>query len=330
MLILPQTNNQEKSVLVTGASGFIGSALCKELIQRDFKVSAVIRRPFDITGISHLYQIDDLSPDIDWHSILIGKGVIVHLAARAHVLTETNNDAEDLYIQTNTLSTLNLANQAAKVGVKRFIFISSIGVHGSKTQDGEVFNEQSDINPHNAYTRSKWSAEQALNEIALNTSMEVVILRPTLVYGPEPKGNFLTLLKLVHSGLPLPFGGIDNLRSFIYLGNLVDVIIKCVKNPNAAGKTYVLSDGEDISTGNLMKVMAKAINSNSYIFAFPRTWLRLGFKMLGKSQTFDKFSSSLVVDSSKVREDLNWLPPYTLQDGIKHVAEWFVKSKKSF
>jgi len=328
MIRRDDSDRPEKSVLVTGCGGFIGNALCLELVRRNFKVFGVARAPCHISQDIQTYQIDDLSPSNDWSSMLSGKDVVVHLAARAHVLEDERIDAEDLYMRTNFLATVNLANQAVRAGVKRFVFISTIGVNGSSTKDGEAIDELSDIKPHNSYAKSKWLAEQVLNEIALSSAMEVVILRPTLVYGPEPKGNFYALLKLVKSGLPLPFGRVANLRSFIYLGNLVDIVITCIQHPKAAGNTYVLSDGEDLSTANLMRVLSRALKSKSIIFSVPEAWLGLCFKLLGKSHMFEKLSSSLVVDSRKVRKDLSWLPPYTLSQGINAVALWFVKVEK--
>lgn len=316
------------SVLVTGANGFVGKALCDELLRRELLVQGVTRKPFNINHLSYRNHLAELAPDKDWSSILKGVDVIVHLAARAHMLGDTGKKSEDIYLATNFLSTVNLARQAACAGVKRFVFISSIGVNGIKTDPGRAFTEQSVAQPQTPYAESKWLAEQELHKIARSSSMEIVILRPPLVYGQEPKGNFSLLLKLVQSGFPLPFGAIDNQKSFIFLGNLVDIIIRCLDHPDAAGKTYLVSDGSTISTPDMVRMLAVKTHSKAYVFKFPTAWIVKLLKLVGKSQVFEKLSDSLVIDSSKIERELDWRPPYTFKQGLAILAEWFVNNRK--
>jgi len=301
-------------ILVTGASGFLGRGLFEHLrsgaydVLGSVRVAAALEEGFILAP--------ELSATSDWREALAGRDVVVHTAARAHVLKETEQDPLAVFRMLNTEGTLNLARQAAAVGVRRFVFISSIGVHGLFTREGECFTEQSPPAPHNDYARSKWEAEQGLLEIAGETGLEVVIVRPPLIYGPGVKVNFLHLLRLVESGWPLPLGGIRNRRSFLFLGNFVDAIRVCSEHPAAAGQTFLLDDGASVSTPELIRAVARAMGRPARLLPVPAGILELAGSLLGKRAAVARLTGSLVVDSSAIRSHLGWTPPYSMAAGL--------------
>ncbi len=310
-------------VLVTGASGFVGQSLIPILKKRGIKVVGVTRQV--ISSKKDLLSIPDFTAERVWSEHLQGCDAIIHLAARAHKLDENPADSFDEYIHANVNSTLNLANEAINAGVKRFVYVSSIGVLGDETVN-EAFTERSPIRLNSNYSHSKWLAEQGLIELFKKSTLELVIIRPPLVYGPKNPGNMLKLLNLVSSGMPLPFNSIKNARSFIYIGNLIDALILCATHPRASGQTYLVSDGEDVSTPILIKNIAMSINKPCLLFVFPLSVMRFFAALFNKSNTLNKLIQSLVVDSSKIRQELNWKPPFTMAEGLKVTADWYRKS----
>jgi len=254
---------------------------------------------------------------------LMGMDVVVHAAARVHVLNDTAIDPLVEYRKINTEGTLNLARQAAFNGVKRFIFLSTIKVNGEATRRGSSFCMRDQPMPQDAYAISKWEAEQGLVEISAKTGMEVVILRAPLVYGPGVGANFLRLMRAVDRRTPLPFGLVDNCRSLIYLGNLVDAIVACLDHPVAAGKTYLLSDGEDVSTPELINRLAKAFNRSPRLMPIPPVLMRWGGQLVCKGREIDRLLGSLVVDSSAIQSELGWMPPHSMQEGLQVTANWY-------
>lgn len=300
-------------VLVTGASGFVGSALVEFLHDKGYDVLGTVRS-------AALAQCSILAPELSassgWRELLAGRDVVVHAAARAHVLAETETDPLAVFREVNTAGTLNLARQAAAAGVRRFVFISSIGVNGLYTREGDCFTEKSPPAPHNDYALSKWEAEQGLLEISRETGLEVVILRPPLVYGPGVKANFLRLIRMVERGLPLPLGAIHNRRSFLYLGNFVDAIRLCVEHPEAAGQTFLLDDGEPVSTPELIRALARAMGRPARILAVPVGVLKLAGALVGKRAAVARLAGSLLVDSSLIRSRLGWKPPFSMEAGL--------------
>jgi UDP-glucose 4-epimerase len=301
-------------ILVTGASGFLGRGLFEHLrsgaydVLGSVRVAAPLERGFILAPA--------LSATSDWREVLAGRDVVVHTAARAHVLKETEQDPLAVFRMVNTEGTLNLARQAAAVGVRRFVFISSIGVHGLFTREGECFTEQSPPAPHNDYALSKWEAEQGLLEIAGETGLEVVIVRPPLIYGPGVKANFLHLLRLVERGWPLPLGGIRNRRSFLFLGNFVDAIRVCSEHPDAAGQTFLLDDGASVSTPELIRAIARAMGRPARLLPVPAGMLELAGSLLGKRAAVARLTGSLVVDSSAIRSRLGWAAPFSMEAGL--------------
>jgi len=303
-------------ILITGASGFIGRNLCAFLKGKNcFVRGAVRRQSCNISGVDECIKAGDIGSGVDWTQALTGVDVVVHLAARVHVLKESAADSLEAFRKVNVLGTKRLAEQAAKAGIKRFIFISSVKVNGEGSSRPYTENDPPD--PQDAYGISKKEAEDALLNIAAETGLEVVILRLPLVYGPGVKANFKNLMKIAGSGLPLPLKRINNWRSFLYIGNLVDAIITCMTHPRAAGETFLVSDGEDVSAPDLIKMIASAMNKRAVLFSLPQGLLKALCKILGKSQEFDKLTGTLIVDSRKIRNLLGWKPPFTLEEGIK-------------
>ncbi len=268
--------------------------------------------------------IGDLDSTTDWKPFLDGIEVVVHLAARAHVMKETALDTLAEFRQVNVAGTERLERMSVKAGVRRLLYISSIGVNGNHTVD-TPFTENDLPYPNEEYAVSKWEAEQVLLRVAKETGLEVVILRPPLVYGPNAPGNFGRLYRLVRCGLPLPLGTIYNRRSLVYLGNLVSAISACVRSPAAAGQTFLVSDGEDVSTPELIRRIAVALRHPARLFPFPPKLLRLAGMLTGRSEIVDRLVNSLVIDSSKIRRELNWMPPYTMEQGLAETAKWFKK-----
>ena len=313
-------------ILVTGASGFVGRRLCSNLIEQGHEVIAVVRQQTSVIFENHeslrVVIIDNINAETDWRDVLDSAEVVVHLAARVHVMNETLADAWKAYRKINVGGTERLARAAAIAKVKLFVFLSSIKVNGEVTQD-QPFSSQSAVNPQDPYAVSKWEAEQVLQRISDETGMEVVILRPPLVYGPGVKANYLCLLHWIDRGIPLPLASVDNRRSMIYLGNLVDAMIACIQNPLAVGKTYLISDGEDVSTPDLIRQIANSMHKPDYLWRCPEVILRGVARLAAKSSELDRLLSSLQVDSSKIREDLHWVPPYSLEQGIAATVEWF-------
>ncbi len=258
----------------------------------------------------------------DWQQALRDVNVVIHLAARTHVLDDLSADPLAEYRRVNVLGTTALARQAAVSGVRRLVFLSSIKVNGESTQ-GAPFEEGDLPAPEDAYGISKLEAEQALEQIAKTTGLETVILRPPLVYGAQVKGNFLRMLGAVARGLPLPLASVNNRRSLIYVGNLVDAIITCIGTPAAAGKTYLVSDGEDISTPALIGKLAAAMGKPARLLPCPTGLLMLGAAMLGKRAAAARLTGSLRVDSSRIRRALGWQPRYTLDQGLTATAQWY-------
>ncbi|MFN3545089.1 MAG: UDP-glucose 4-epimerase family protein [Thiobacillus sp.] len=298
-------------ILVTGANGFVGRALCASLSADGSHVVPTVRSESGLAGEKVVGDIDGYT---DWAEVLIGCEVVVHLAARVHVMGEATQRGLPVYRTANTDATLKLAGQAAEAGVKRFVFVSSIKVNG---EGREAAYRETDVPaPEDAYAISKWEAEQGLVRIAEETGLEVVILRPPLVYGPGVKANFLRLMQLVQKGWPLPLGAVRNRRSLLYLGNFVDAIRLCVEHPAAAGQTFLLDDGEPVSTPELIRAVARALGRPARVPAVPVGVLELAGALLGRRAAVRRLTGSLWLDSSLIRSRLGWTPPYSMQDGL--------------
>mgnify|MGYP001070577145 CR=1 FL=1 len=302
-------------VLITGATGFIGSSVAK-VVANDglFQLSLCSRQGVLSTPDIACYTIDDLNKDTDWKSIVGGQDVVIHTAGVAHQKVRKPSDC-DLMTQVNVEGTVHLAQESAQAGVKRFIFISSIGVHGQRSL--KPFGPEDQISPVDQYALSKYEAEIALFDISKNTGMEVVIIRPPLVYGPKAPGNFSSLVKLVQKRVPLPFGLIKNKRSFVGIGNLVDLIIRCVDHPDAVGQKLLVSDGVDLSTAEFVRLISRYAAKRSLLVPVPVSVLKFMISLIGKKQLSDKLFSDLQVDSSYTEKVLDWKPPYTIDQGMK-------------
>ena len=313
------------TVLVTGADGFVGGALCEALAASARRVRRAVRvaRP----GLADTVATGDIGPDTDWRSALEGVSSVVHLAARTHVLRETAADPLAEYRRVNLEGTRKLAQMAARAGLRRLVFMSSIKVNGEATE--RPFTERDVPRPEDAYGRSKWETEQALARVAADTGLEVVVLRPPLVYGPGVKGNLLRLMDVVARGTPLPLASIENRRSLVYVGNLVDAIIKAIDAPGAAGRTYFVSDGEDVSTPDLVRALAKALGVRPRLLPCPTTLLKFGAAFAGKRAELARLTGSLQVDSTALRRELDWRPRFTLAQGLVETARWYYSQSRA-
>ena len=297
-------------ILVTGATGFVGRALCGHLAVNGHRAIPAVRRA---SGLADEVAVGDLGESTDWRIALAGCDAVVHLAARVHVMDDCAQDPEAVYRAINTDATLNLARQAAAAGVRRLVYISSIKVNGEGADT--PYRETDAPAPEGGYAKSKWEAEQGLRQIEQETGLEVVILRPPLVYGPGVKANFMRLMRLVERGWPLPLGAIHNRRSLLYLGNFVDAIRLCVEHPAAAGRTFLLDDGEAVSTPELVRALARAMGRPARLLAMPAGVLNRFGALLGRRAAMARLTGSLYVDSSAIRS-LGWTPPFTLQQGL--------------
>jgi len=313
-----------KNVLITGASGFIGRHLCTALKEKGYFVRGAVRsNVHNVSGADEYVQVGDINESTGWQQALAGVDTVVHLAARVHIKSDSHKgrDSHFLFRKVNVLGTEHLARMAAKAGVKRFIFISSVKVNGEGSP--VPYTEKDAPEPQDAYGVSKMEAEQALASVAAETGLEVVILRLPLVYGPGVKANFKNLMKIAGAGWPLPFKGINNRRSFLYVGNLADAISTCITHPRAVGETFMISDCADISTPDLIKMIAGAMNSkkgDSHLFYLHPSILKALCKIVGKSEELEKLTGSLIVDSSKIRNLLGWKPPFTMEEGIRETV----------
>jgi nucleoside-diphosphate-sugar epimerase len=304
-------------LLVTGANGFIGQALCLEAISRGFSIKSVTRRDFDLPGIEEKLIIKSINSDVDWEGLLSDVDVVIHLAGLAHVDQKTIPNALDEFRKINVDGTLKLAEHAINAGVKRFVFISSIGVNGAKTFKSP-FKAQDIEAPHSKYAVSKYEAELGLRAISAKNKMKVVVIRPTMVYGPNAPGNFGTLVRWLNQGWPLPLGAVTkNKRSMISISNLVDLIITCINHPNAANQTFLASDDEDISTAELLNMLGKHIDYPIRLFQVSPIFLGFIANLFGKKVIAQSLLGSLQVDISKTCELLNWRPPLSLDEGLR-------------
>lgn len=303
-------------VLVTGANGFVGKALCAELLQQGFVITVATRSLNNQVSIEQIV-IRSIDAKTDWASALKDIDVVIHLAARVHVMNDNVPDALTQFRKVNVGGTLNLATQAAKAGIKRFIYISSIKVNGEFTEVDKPFTEQDTANPQDAYAISKYEAEQGFLLVAQQTGMDVVIIRPPLIYGPGVKANFANMLKAVKRGFPLPLGAINNKRSFVYVGNLVSLIVCCIVHPSASNQVFLVSDNHDLSTTELLQLCAKAIGVKSRLLPIPQNLIKRFAALLGKQSVAQRLCGDLQVDISKAYNLLGWKPPVTVTDGIK-------------
>jgi len=306
------------SILLTGASGFLGRVLIKEFNQQNFSLSIALRSQAP-TLSSATHVVGELSADTDWSLAVERQRVVIHAAARAHIMKDEVADPMAEYRRVNVEGTLSLARQAAAAGVKRFVFISSIGVNGNISI--RPFRVDDHTNPAEPYAQSKWEAEQGLMKLAAETSMEVVIIRPPLVYGPGAPGNFGSLVRWVEKGIPLPLGAIHNKRSLVGIDNLVDLIIRCIDHPAAANQVFLAGDGEDLSTTELLRGVGKAMGKPARLIPVPAGLLQFGATLLGRKTMAQRLLGSLQVDISKTCELLDWKPPYTVEEGLRRCFE---------
>lgn len=313
---------RSRRALVTGANGFVGTALCAALTERNWDVRRVLHTGTS-AGSSDDVVIADIGPQSDWRSALTGVDVVIHLAARTHVMRDSAAEPLAEYRHINVEGTRTLAQAAQAAGVRRFIFLSSVKVNGEATTS-RPYTECDEPQPEDAYGISKREAEFALRDVA--TGMETVILRPPLLYGPGVKGNFLRLLRVIERGVPLPLGSIHNGRSLLYLGNLVAAVTLCLDHPAAAGQTYLLADDEPVSTPELICAIAAAMHKPARLIPFPPQLLRWAGTIAGKSAAISRLLGSLQIDTSKIRRELGWQPHYTLAEGLRPTVEWYYRT----
>lgn len=313
-----QGNNR---LLITGARGFIGRAVCAGLSERQERVRGVVRNmPECGFGQYELIELGDIGPATDWSGALKGVQVVIHLAARQQVRHYSAADGLAAFRAVNVEGTLNLARQAVAVGVKRFLFVSSVKVNGECTQTGRAFTEVDPPKPQDAYAQSKYEAELGLREIAAATNMQIVIIRPPLVYGPEVKANFAALMRAVQRGWPLPLAAVHNKRSLVALDNLVDFILTCVHHLQAANQTFLVSDGHDLSTAELVRGLALAAGVPARLLPVPVWMLRAGAALLGKGDAVQRLCGNLQVDISKAHNLLGWMPPVSVEESLRRAV----------
>jgi nucleoside-diphosphate-sugar epimerase len=300
-------------VALSGATGFVGRALCAELLKLNMPATELKIARVATENIA----IGCVPTDAYGAAVLGNATVLIHLAARVHVMHDTESDPLAVFRAVNVHGTVNLARQAASAGVKRFVFISSVGANGAQTVLNKPFTEIDQPNPHNAYALSKWEAEQGLIHIADETGLEVVIIRPPLVYGCNAPGNFGSLMRAVQRGWPLPLGAVHNQRSLVALDNLVDFIITCINHPQAANQTFLVSDGQDLSTTDLVRGMAHAAGVPARLLPVPVWALQAGATLLGKGDAVQRLCGNLQVDISKARSLLGWVPPVSVEEGLR-------------
>lgn len=309
------------NILLTGATGFVGSRLADLLLHRtSHQLTSAVRRQGTVVCGQEVV-VDSLNADTDWSKAVLNQEVVIHAAARAHVMSDQSSDPIEEYRKVNVEGTLNLARQSVEAGVQRFVYISSIKVNGEQTAPGKPFTERDAPAPSDPYGVSKMEAEEGLMELARNTELEVVIVRPPLVYGPGAKGNFASMLNLVTRQLPLPLGSVNNKRSLVALDNLVDLIITCVEHPAAANQVFLVSDGQDVSTTELFRAVARAMGKSSRLLPIPASVLVIGAAVLGKKAVAQRLLGSLQVDISKARGLLDWEPPLSLEEGLFKAVE---------
>lgn len=309
------------TVLITGASGFVGRTLCHQAMRRGLGVHAAGRHAAQAPEGTRAFSTGSIDAETSWAPALAGAQTVVHLAARVHIMDDRSADPLAAFRQTNTAGTLHLARQAAAAGVRRFVFVSSVKVNGEGTAAGRPFTAADAPAPQDAYGISKMEAEQGLRQIAAGTGMEVVIVRPPLVYGPGVKANFAALMRWLQRGIPLPLGAVnDNRRSLVALDNLVDLLITCIDHPAAANQTFLVSDGEDLSTTGLLRRMGQAMGSPARLIPVPPALLRLGAAALGKGDVAQRLLGSLQVDITHTRQTLGWAPPIGVDEGLRRAA----------
>ena len=313
---------------MTGANGFVGHALCAGAAARGMQVRGSIRHQCDLPAGVERVVVGEIDENTNWWGALNGCDIVIHLAARAHVMHESAKNPLEEFRRVNVQGTEHLARNAVASGVKRFVYVSSIKVNGEETLGGKSYAERDMPMPQDAYGVSKWEAEQVLHRVAEETGLEVVIVRPPLVYGAGVKGNFAQLLSVLMRGIPLPLASIRNQRDLIYVGNLVDALIACATHPAAVGQTYLVSDGEGVSTPDLIRNLAQALGKFNLVFPFPIYVMRFCAGLFGKSAAVDRLTQSLQIDSSKIRKELSWKPPCTMQQGLQATADWYLQSIK--
>ncbi len=309
-------------ILVTGATGFVGKRLVPKLTAAGHEVRCAVARR--VNGLdAEQVIVKRLENDPDWSEALAGIDVVIHLAARVHVMKEESNSVLDDYCKINSIATKNLAQQAGQHQVKRFVFLSSIKVNGEYTLQNMPFTEESLAQPEDPYGQSKLYAEQYLQEISQRTGLEVVIIRPPLVYGPEVKANFLKMLDLVGKGLPLPFAKVDNRRSFVYVENLISALCAVVHHPAAANQTYLIADDGSLSLTQLIQMIGQEMNVK--VRMLPISSRSIGFllALLGKKNLNLRLFGSLEVNNSKIKKQLDWVPPFSMREGLRETIKWY-------
>jgi len=308
-------------ILITGGTGFVGAGLINRLLADGASPLAAVRGEPNFRLLRcPVVTFGNIDGSTNWIDAFTGVSCVVHLAARVHIMREYASDPLAEFRRVNTEGTLHLARQAAQAGVRRFIFLSTIGVNGNSTLHGKVFAPTGTPSPHDPYSLSKYEAEIGLRSIAQSTGMEVVIIRPPLVYGANAPGNFGKLTRLVAKSFPLPFGSINNLRSFVGIDNLVDFIVTCLEHPAATNETFLVSDGEDISTPDLIRRMARAMNRPARLLPAPKSVLMAGATILGKRDVAQRLCGNLQVDISKARSLLGWVPPVSVEEGLRRAV----------
>jgi nucleoside-diphosphate-sugar epimerase len=319
---------QRSRVLVTGASGFVGRALVERLVtDRRHSVRIAVRTPLtDLPPGVEQVRIADIDATTEWNTALAGVEVIVHAAARVHVMHERHPDPLAAFRQTNVAGTLRLAHEAAAAGVRRFVFLSSIKVNGESTAPGRPFREDDIPAPLDPYGISKREAEDGLLALTRTTLMQVVIVRPPLVYGPGVRANFASLMRLVRSGMPLPLGAINNRRTFVALDNLVDLIVTCIDHPAAANQIFLAGDAEDLSTTDLLRRLGVALGRHTRLLPIPARWIESAVALIGRRAVADRLFGSLQIDTDKAHRVLGWTPPRDVDAALRATAARFLAS----
>jgi nucleoside-diphosphate-sugar epimerase len=313
-------------ILLTGASGFVGRRLAHTLLQKNFSLVCSSRKQLQISG-AQCKLVDGLGPDTDWRHCLEGVTTVIHCAARVHVMHDTAVNPLQVFREVNVAGTLQLAKQAAAAGTKQFIFLSSVKVNGEETMPGSAFTEDCQPRPIDPYGVSKLEAEQALFELGRATGMAITVIRPPLIYGPGVGANFLSLLRWVKRGIPLPLGSIRNQRSFVYVENIVSLINCCIQNRRSDNQVFLISDGCDLSTTELLRKCAASFNVPSRLLPCPPTLIFLLAKLFGKKSMADRLCQSLQVDISKAKRVLDWSPPFAVEQGLQVTTNQLIESQ---